>query len=200
MSCLFLPGPFMCRIISGFLQPVNHRLEVRASLNIPVNKPERYTASNTAFKRTARDSQQIIKHRSFIPEHWAATCRCFRVNIDWNAVPPAPPAGLLNGSLPPGNGCRIRCFSELLNAVKVTRITAAGREPVWVQVSGGSTGIFSPGLVESRFGFSAEGDVLWLNGQFPSWRQVDSPRPGRAHTPTLHVELHTRLHDNFSSF
>ena len=113
---------------------------------------------------------------------------------------------LLNGSLSPGNGCRIRCFTELLDAAEeVSRNNSSWWLTGWVQVSE-STGTlsgFGPGS-----GLTVETDVRCvsaaaakLSSQSVSLltsnlRWTHSPRPRHVHCPTLPAVTHMFLPEN----
>lgn len=127
----------------------------------------------------------MLKHGVNIPRHWASTCRCFLINIDGND---SPTSELLNGSLSPGNGCRIRCVSDLLYAAEVTRINSAR---CYTRLGLGCQG--DRGDLVTGFGFcvlreKSCGSAPKQGTQFPllTSKEAASPRPGHLQDSHAH--------------
>lgn len=127
--------------------------------------------------------------RSFtLTEHWASYRYMPMLSSEYRRQRFSS-AELLNGSLSPGNGCRIRCFSKILNASEVTGITEVNGGPVWVQVSR-FDGDLLTGFSSGGSCSAVEGDPPvapppnWAHSFPPDVREVTCPRPGHVHTPT----------------
>lgn len=79
----------------------------------------------------------------------------------------SPRRALLDGSLPPGNSCRIRCFSKryLTHLTEVSGITAASGGAVPVQVSRSTripAAVLSFSVADSADVLRGEGKLRWL--------------------------------------
>lgn len=128
------------RLISNFTltsprQPVNRRLEVTSAVNpdLSVNKPPSGTLN--AGLDTRHTASTYLDPGPLHADAFE------QISPDTTSRP----AGLLSGSLSPGNGGRVRCFSVLFTAVEVAGIT--GSEGPRVRAGGDLLRVQGSGLV-----------------------------------------------------